>query len=783
MMQGRPFPQMKWKVFCVIQLIHLNCVNMQSFVPVLSCPETKDEWTQRSNAKNCQGSTPDYLCASIQNNPGSFGEICTVLGLANPRTCAVLSKSTYNMDFVSCRVASGCPATHYTPSELYNYPVCFKNFYGATTQSSITTQGTAEVTLMREAPKTVNGHSGTDVGIVFAVVVQVLILLIAIGLVIVFVLYRKRKLPTQMEIFLTERIEGSRFLHWFGNETRRNRSLEDRSRDEREIMLNIPAQMIHTEHRPEKQILMLQRYLTRILKSKLKVTELQENIILCSRSLKEHFNEYLIKDLNDVKTEDDYDNLYMNLVFALLTNFCKDIKPPGIGWGYEPPKNEDSEGADIERIRSMWNKYCDNDHNYPQLEDVYNRMFEKHGEIHERKSSKEDETIEDVRTKYRVLMLKKDCTIKDEVVVTESIKSALQLLETSDVVICKGAIGCGKTTAMRYIQKQFKEKQWRTMWMEEFVDDSDLSNNVIENTLLCCDNLFGTFNCKLFSSDYERLEGISLSDVSSLESPAAFQNIIEKKRKIYGKHLKIVLGIHNHVHDVVMRECVLELFQNKRWIIDMDEHTQAELLLIWKEKQKDEHSVHDSKCWCKKLTFSSVSAKLSLNRGLVGNPFLISMYCIPYHDHHFFSNDEFTKSPVLTLVDHFKNMYKENPELFYALVYVMYVTVCSRYQGIEDWAGFVNANLTTASLHNTVDKYPEFFYKDEETIELKHELLNITLFKASAEINDVRNSLVHNCGIHIILQLARPQEKCNNEFVTQFSLFDDVQKAKLRQRI
>ncbi|XP_062617281.1 uncharacterized protein LOC134278984 isoform X3 [Saccostrea cucullata] len=468
MMQGRPFPQMKWKVFCVIQLIHLNCVNMQSFVPVLSCPETKDEWTQRSNAKNCQGSTPDYLCASIQNNPGSFGEICTVLGLANPRTCAVLSKSTYNMDFVSCRVASGCPATHYTPSELYNYPVCFKNFYGATTQSSITTQGTAEVTLMREAPKPDNERSGTNVGIVFAIV---LILLIAIGLATVFVLYRKRKLPAQMQMFLTERIDGSRFLHWFRNDTRRNRNLAERSREEGEMMiLNIPEQAVHIEHEQEKQLLMLQRLLPQILKTKLRVTELQENVILYSKSLKEHFNEDLIKDLNDVKTEDDYDNLDMNLVFALLTNFCEDIKPPGKGWGYEPPNDDNSEEADIERIHSMWNQYCDNAHHYPQLQDVYNRMFEKYGEIMERRSSAErssskDETVEDVRTKYQVLILKKDCTVKDEVVVTENIKSALQLLETSDIVICRGAIGCGKTTAMRYIQKQFQRKT-----MENYLD-------------------------------------------------------------------------------------------------------------------------------------------------------------------------------------------------------------------------------------------------------------------------------------------------------------------------
>lgn len=100
-----------------------------------------------------------------------------------------------------------------------------------------------------------------------------------------------------------------------------------------------------------------------------------------SKSINEHFHEILIKDLRSVKDENEYCHLELSLVFALLRNFCGGIKAPSRGWDYEPPDDETHVGADIERIRSMWNKYCDNDLQFKHLDDVYNRIKQKYGTL------------------------------------------------------------------------------------------------------------------------------------------------------------------------------------------------------------------------------------------------------------------------------------------------------------------------------------------------------------------------------------------------------------------
>lgn len=119
----------------------------------------------------------------------------------------------------------------------------------------------------------------------------------------------------------------------------------------------------------------LLKYLVLILKQELDVNDLQEKIVFYSKSIEEHFTpEPLRKELQCVKYLNDYDRLDMFLVFALLRNFCEKIKAPERGWDSEPPDEDIDVGADIERIRLMWNKYCDNDLQFKHLDDVYKRM-------------------------------------------------------------------------------------------------------------------------------------------------------------------------------------------------------------------------------------------------------------------------------------------------------------------------------------------------------------------------------------------------------------------------
>lgn len=123
------------------------------------------------------------------------------------------------------------------------------------------------------------------------------------------------------------------------------------------------------------------KYLVHILKQELRVNDLKEKVVIHSKSVNEHFSEQLIKDLQSLKDINDYSQLDTSLVLTLLRNFCEDIKPPSRGWDYEPPDDETHIGADIERIRSMQNKYCDNDSQFKHLEDVYKRMKQKYGTV------------------------------------------------------------------------------------------------------------------------------------------------------------------------------------------------------------------------------------------------------------------------------------------------------------------------------------------------------------------------------------------------------------------
>lgn len=125
----------------------------------------------------------------------------------------------------------------------------------------------------------------------------------------------------------------------------------------------------------------LLKYLVHILEQTLGVNDLKEKVVIHSKSIYEHFSESLRKDLQNVKDLNDYSKLDMSLVFALLRNFCEGIMPPSRGWDYEPPDDETPVGADIERIRLMWNMYCDNDIQFKHLDDVYNRMKQTFGNL------------------------------------------------------------------------------------------------------------------------------------------------------------------------------------------------------------------------------------------------------------------------------------------------------------------------------------------------------------------------------------------------------------------
>lgn len=161
----------------------------------------------------------------------------------------------------------------------------------------------------------------------------------------------------------------------------------------------------------------LLKLLVHILKQELCISDLREKAVLHSKSINEHFTEQLLKYIQSLKDINDYSRLKTSLVFALLRNFCDGIKPPNRGWDYEPPDDETHVGADIERIRSMWNKYCDDDLQFEHLDEVYNRLILKYGTVAvhgddgvRNPQSKDEENIGDlvkdkIHSKYILLHL------------------------------------------------------------------------------------------------------------------------------------------------------------------------------------------------------------------------------------------------------------------------------------------------------------------------------------------------------------------------------------------
>ncbi|XP_061162594.1 uncharacterized protein LOC133171810 [Saccostrea echinata] len=592
----------------------------------------------------------------------------------------------------------------------------------------------------------------SDTGIVLGLMVPVVILVTAV---IIFVLYRQNKLPG---VFCC-----------------RNTATDSEGLEENSQMIPVTEEHLRElssisgeEHvRILSKIHKLSRYLKHILKTELQVWDLREKLLTYSVSLNEHLGERLLKDLENVNNTEDYDNFDVMVVFTLLINFCDNVKPPETGWGYTPNDDDHSLRADIERIHILWNLYCDDQVDIPNLQDVYRRISETFGELsnNEYLTNPNKAKCNALESKIKISHLRRNCDLENGIVVTRNIKSSLALLNTSDIVICVGAIGCGKTTAMRYIQDRYEDKGWRTVWFEEYINENELMENEIKDSLLCCDNLFGAFNCNVFS----------------LETVTGFEHIIQKQREICKGHLKCLLGIHQHVYDAALKFGRVRFMDTKN-LIDIDHLDKAEMLLIWKELKKESHCVHGPSCWFKNIEFTSVSSKLLLNQGIVGNAFLMLMYC-KHHD--FFSNEEFTKSPVTRLVNHFKRMKEENKELFFVLVYIMFIRVYNVNQDVMPWAGSLSEELTEESIKRCVKKYPEYLTEENDTVELKHELLNISLFKASYDISTVLSALVHHCDIWTILQLTRTQEECDCDFVNCLppSSTDDKIKIKILKRI
>lgn len=103
---------------------------------------------------------------------------------------------------------------------------------------------------------------------------------------------------------------------------------------------------------------------------------------------------------------DDYQKLDISLVYNLLRNVCKNVPSPKRGWGYEPSANDVCLGADIERIRSVWNRYCDGETEFLYLGAMFVRMVDRYGNVVSDVVKLEDIGREKILSKCIILEIK-----------------------------------------------------------------------------------------------------------------------------------------------------------------------------------------------------------------------------------------------------------------------------------------------------------------------------------------------------------------------------------------
>ncbi|XP_065934550.1 uncharacterized protein [Magallana gigas] len=765
---------------CSVSILMLICtltLAAQNFVNVTDCPKDTNEWEIRSKMKNCYGDTPDYLCAPIENMLGRYGEICTIGRWIPEHECVVLNKQTRNLDSVDCKADTGCPSQTYLSSEVWRYTICYGNFYEMKT--TLTQNITPRTTNAGSRP--IGGDSVFGAGLAVAVVFIVIIVVVVVVLVVFYVTnkFGFRKKVQQLYTDLRQRFQHS------GRTDSHQGSEEDAEKDEIKILLHnddtkkgasfddlnngansdqpIYAQPEKTKTRKGKlddrdqkvkKLEELLKYLVHILERELSVNDLKEKMVIHSKSIEQYFSEPLIKELQIVKNPGDYSRLDVSSVFTLLCNFCDGITPPSRGWDDEPPDDETHVGADIERIRFMWNKYCDDDFEFKHLDEVYHRMKQKYGTVAVygddgvSKSPLEDkekaEGFETVKLKIQSYKLNKDCSVEKGIVITEGTTSALKIMNSKNVVILKGAIGCGKTHALMAIQNHFQEKQWKTEWVE-FQNVKEKASKE-KPTILLCDNLFGRFGrCVISQDDVDEIEEILKTIENSKDN------------------IKTVIGVHTHIFDEVKKDLKLSFLQQKNITVEMDKLSAAESLLIYKEQLKKGHCKTDSNCWFKTVGFQSVLDRLSKNQGQIGSPFLSLVYC---HLHELFSDEAFSVYPIQTMMQHFQRMINDSPTLYHCLVYLMCVQEHICEENPQEWAAHISADITKDSFK--IAAASGYVKIDNNKATLAHDILTDVLFKSVAETGKYLLPTVQNSEVDMMLQLFRPPGTTHSDLYCDF---------------
>ncbi|XP_052714945.1 uncharacterized protein LOC128188130 [Crassostrea angulata] len=677
-------------------LLLYSYVHGNLFEEVSSCPSNEEEWMDRAQKKRCQEPIPDYMCAAIENQPGRLGEICTVVGLTSKGECAVLDKNTFNLNFVKCYASSDCPPDAYLPSESFKYPVCHTEQRTTTLTSTLGTERDEQITTRNP------GKTERD-GSFHAIVISSSIVFLIFSFVLLVLLVRKRL-------------------------SKRNRDLENNEADEPTFLLNADSKLeaLYTQ-----KISTLGRYMQFQLVKQSEIKNLQFYMVMHSESLKLHIKENFDMMMNSGTV--DWTTFDLDTVYTLLSNCCG-ITCPDRGWGYKPTDEDLSVGADIERIRILVNEYLDNKmFKVEEADQIIERWISLKKEVDPR-----DIINFDHETNINYEKLNPNNIVEHGTVVTRAIENILEKLKSKKIVTCRGAIGCGKTTALKYVARKYRNDGWTIKWIEEFIDEFFFDNVIEKKTdeiMICCDNLLGSFGCQVFSDEM-------------FDKFHYFMHSIHKSEN----NIKMLLGIHEHVIEEISSKHSL-VSQDYNALVDMDSLSQSEALLIYIKQQENTNV---------KQQYIPFEDFLELNKNRsanIGAPFQTLMISVAPN---IFSTRSFCDKPFQLLTENFSELLYDNEAMFFSLLYVMCVVVFDKREGGLK-RGIANAIYPRLD-KNTVEYYlPElgpYIQDDGNTVEIKHDVISIALFHTFMMQSTKPWSIFPACDIRRILELIRPDDQC-----------------------
>lgn len=336
--------------------------------------------------------------------------------------------------------------------------------------------------------------------------------------------------------------------------------------------------------------------------------------------------------------------------------------------------------------------------------------------------------------------LKPNNVVEHGTVVTCAISNILEKLKSKKIVTCRGAIGCGKTTALKYVARKYRDDGWTIKWIEEFMDESFFNNVIESNTdkiVICCDNLFGSFGCQVFSD--------KMFD--------NFHYFMHSIHKFESKNIKVLLGIHEHVIEEISSKHSL-VSKDYNAFVEMNSLSQSEALLIYIKQQENSNVKQE---YIPFEDFLELNENRSAN---VGAPFQTLMISAAPD---VFGTKTFCNQPFQLLTEHFSELLYRNEEMFFSLLYVMCVVIFDKRddelkRGI---ANAINPRLDKITIEYYLQELGPYIQNDGNTVEIKHEVISIALFHTFMMQSIKPWSIFPACDIRRILGLIRPDDQRN----------------------